>query len=238
VSAIFRDEGGDRVGCFIEQSSLGWRLTDDGEFLADLVGRGIDVTSGARADFLDRALRSAGASWDRSSLQVSTSVEAVLPSPSRVIRFLTALLRARDVGFWSRERVRSTFKDDAYQAIVRRFSPDAEIWQSSAVDDALAEFPADVILKPHGLSGQSITTAVFLVQAIDSLNEALMLWLEAQIRRRPDIRVAALIEDGSVNLAAPKAQRAINRIDGISIYRGDETAALEKIGRTAQIGLH
>jgi hypothetical protein len=147
---------------------------------------------------------------------------------------MTALVRARDVAFWSRERIKSTFKDDAYQALVERFAERADLWRSAPVDASMQEFPADAVLRPRAQNGGTTpTTAVFFVQALDTMNEALMLWMEARNQHRSDIRVAALVEDGTINLSSYKAQRAFNRIDATAIYRGDEKAAIDRIERVA-----
>jgi len=234
VTTTFRDAVSDPVACFIEQDDSGWYMTDDGHFLSDTVAQGIDIQSGARKDFLDRVLAPVGAWCDLRNFEIRTHAQQEAPRPAEIIHFITALVRSRDVTFWSRERVRSTFKDDAYQALVTRFATRADLWRSAPVDDSLKEFPADAILRPHVVTmAQAPTTAVIFVQVLDAMNEALMLWMEARAQHRSDIRVAALVEDGSINLSSYKAQRAVNRIDAIAIYRGDEKAAIDRIERVA-----
>lgn len=71
------------------------------------------------------------------------------------------------------------------------------------------------------------------IEAALRLNEALMLWMEARDQHRSAIRVAALVEDGTINLSSNKAQRAFNRIDTTAIFRGDEKAAIDRIERVA-----
>jgi hypothetical protein len=92
---------------------------------------------------------------------------------------------------------------------------------------------ARLVIYPRGTGHGGSVTAVFLVQAMDALQEALLLAQELRALRRVDIRVAALVEDGSLNMSAFKAQRAVNRIDAVSFYRNDERAAVSKIARTA-----
>ena len=72
---------------------------------------------------------------------------------------------------------------------------------------------------------------------MDGLQEALLLTLELRSKRRTDIRVAALVEDNSINMAASKAVRAVNRLDAVSFFRNDEHEAAFKIARTAIPGL-
>ena len=153
--------------------------------------------------------------------------------PAGVLQFLTALSRSQDVTDWTRERVRSTFREDATQALREALGQAADLDGAAAVDTSLAEFPADLVIRPRGTGHGGAVTAVFLVQALDALQEALLLALELRSVRRTDIRVAALIEDGSINMGGNKAQRAVNRIDAVSFYRNDEHAAVSKIARTA-----
>jgi len=234
ISASFLDDDGDAIGCFIERAAGGWRIVDDGRFLGDLSAQGLDITTSTRSEFLDQVLRPGGAAWDRTTLQIYTSPQMSEPSADQILSFLIALQRSRDVAFWSRERVKSTFKDDVYRAIVERFAMSADIWQAAPVESSLADFPADIVLRPRTASpGQERATAIFLVQTIESLSEALMLWQELQIKQNRNVRVFALLEDGSVNLSVPKAQRAVNRIEGVAFFKGDEGAVLDRLGRVA-----
>jgi hypothetical protein len=232
VSAMFEGADGDRLGCLVEQREFGWRLSDDGAFLGDLEGYGVDIRKGGRSAFLARALGPAGARVDPDTLQIVADVDGAL-QPSDVLRFLTALSRSQDVTYWTKERVRSTFKEDATQALREALGQTADIDGAIAVDPTLAEFPADLVIRPRGTGQGGSVTAVFLVQALEALQEALLLALELRSVQRTDIRVAALVEDGSVNMSAAKAQRAVNRIDTVSFFRNDERAAVTKIARTA-----
>lgn len=232
VSARFEAADGDRLGCLIERSEAGWRLSDDGALLGDLEGYGVDVRKGARAEFLARALRPAGSRVDFDTLQIVAEGEGLL-APENVLAFLAAMSRAQDVAFWTRERVRSTFKEDAIEALRRVLGDAADVQSAAAVDGRLTEFPADVVIRPHRSGGGGAVTAVFLVQAMEGLQEALLLALELRGQQRRDVRVAALIEDGSLNMSAAKAVRAVNRIDAVSFFRNDEHEAAFRIARTA-----
>jgi hypothetical protein len=232
VSAMFEGVDGDRLGCLVEKIGDEWRLSDDGAFLGDLEGYGVDVRRGGRAEFLARALRPAGAVVDADTLQIVAKIDGEL-APEHILGFLAATSRAQDVTFWSKERVRSTFKEDATDALREALGDAADLDGASAVDGTLVEFPADLIIRPRGGSGAGSVTAVFLVQAMDALQEALLLTLELRAHSRTDVRVAALIEDGTLNMGAAKAIRALNRIDTISVFRTDEHEAALKIARTA-----
>jgi hypothetical protein len=63
--------------------------------------------------------------------RLRTEAHETVPAPETVLSFVTALARARDVTFRSRERIKSTFNDDAYKAIVDRLGERAEIQRSA-----------------------------------------------------------------------------------------------------------
>lgn len=230
ISGALEDRLGDRIIAFVERVGGGWRLADDGQFLADLSGRGIDWKRGSRADFIRQVLASATASIAPNDTQIATATEVEPPPAKTVIQFLAALVRVRDVAFWTQERVKSTFRDDAYSALEAKFLTIATLARNVPATSDLGDFPADVLIAPK--DAQLPRTAVFLVQAVDSLNEALMLWQEARLRGARDVRVAALIEDGAVAMGSPKVQRTVNRIDAVAFFRGDEQAAMDRIERT------
>jgi hypothetical protein len=232
VSAMFEGADGDRLGCLIEGQGSAWRLSDDGAFLGDLEGYGVDVRKGGRAEFLARALRPAGATVDADTLQIVTAIDRPL-LPLDILNFLVALSHAQDVTFWTKERVRSTFKEDATLALNAVLGDAADMQVAAAVDGRLAEFPADLVIRPRGPGEGGAVTAVFLVQLMDALQEALLLALELRAQQRRDVRVAALIEDGSLNMSSAKAIRAVNRIDTVSFFRNDEREAAFKVARTA-----
>ena len=236
VSAMFEANDGDRLSCLVERSVDGWRISDDGAFLGDLTGYGIDVGRGGRSEFLARALRPSGARVDEATLQIVAELEHD-PEPSDVLAFLTALSRAQDVAFWTKERVRSTFREDATQVLREVLGDAADLESGKPIDQSLVEFPPDLIIRPKGYQEGSAITAVFLVQAIDALQEALLLSLELRTKGRRDIRVSVLVEDGQVNMSTPKAARAVNRIDSISFFRNDEREAAIRVARTAVPGL-
>jgi hypothetical protein len=161
ISAMFEGADGDRLGCLAEKQEFGWRLSDDGAFLGDLEGYGVDIRKGGRADFLARNLRSAGAHVDPDTLQIVANVDRAL-APGDILKFLAALSRSQDVVFWTKERVRSTFKEDATRALTRALGETADLQSAVAIDPTLAEFPADLVIRPRGVGHGGLVTAVFL----------------------------------------------------------------------------
>lgn len=229
------DAIGDRIGAYLIEDQGAPYLADDGMFLADLEAQGIEPLKGQRREFLDRVLRPAGAFIDETSMEIRTHALEETPSPVAVIRFLSALTTARGVQFWTREAIRSTFIEDAAAAIRTRVGDRAIVEPNGVADRNLADFPADLLIRP---TARGILTSVFLVQGIEKMNEALMLWFAAAKSMPGRLRVAALVEDtGTLPMTGPKAQRAINRIDVVTYFRDDEEAAVEKIARVAEVAM-
>jgi hypothetical protein len=229
---MFEGADGDRLNLLVERTSTGWRLSDDGHFLGSLAGFGIDVLKGGRRDFLARALRPASAVVDSETLQVVSDIQDE-PTPRMITNFLVALSRAQDVTFWTKERVRTTFREDATRAIQEILQDAAELLEHEPVDQSMREFPADLLIRPRIKGDGSSLAAIYLVQGLEGLQEAMALAQELRVRQRTDVRVAALIEDGSINTGGPRAIRAINRIDAISFFRDDESAAAFRMVREA-----
>ena len=232
VSAMFEGFDGDRLGCLIEQTGTGWRLSDDGTFLGDLEAYGVDIRKGGRSEFLARTLRVVGGRVDHDTLQIIADLDQE-PTPVEVLEFLTALSRAQDITFWTRERIRSTFRKDAIRAIQDALGDTAAIEDGVPVDKRLIEFPADLVIRPYGSVVGRAVTAVFLVQALDTLQEALLLALALRTQHRYDVRIAAMIEDGSFNMATAKVRRVVNRIDTVSYFHNDEREAAFRVAQTA-----
>jgi len=232
-SGMFEDSLGDRITGFLVQDRGAPYLADDGSFVADLEASGVQVFEGARAMFLERVLGPAGAYVDPDTMEIRTNSLDRDPDPEVLINFLSALARVRDVSYWSQERVRSTFVEDAVRAMRDRFNGAATVVTDAAIDSRFADFPADAIIRPHG-AGRVV--AVFLVQTTDKLTEAMALAQELRLQKDNESRVAALVEDSnSIPMQSRKAQRAINRISAFAFYRGDENAALDRLAATAEL---
>lgn len=234
ISSSLATDCGDRIVFYLQSLGDESYLADDGDFLSTLEARGIDIGSGTRQQFIDGVLREADAYWDRDSYEIRTPSAAIVTSAA-MVAFMTALIRLRDIRFWTRETVRSTFKEDVTSAIEDRFNDVAEIRIGKPVNDDFAEFPADVVVKPnHG----GTPTAVYLVNTNDGVNEALSLWQEAQRLNCHDIKVMAILEDEQVaGISRRKFQRMANRVDSVGYYTRDERATLDRLSRTAGIAV-
>ncbi|HAO57425.1 MAG TPA: hypothetical protein DCR05_04670, partial [Alphaproteobacteria bacterium] len=72
ISTPFKDQSGDRIGFFLVESGGGYRVEDDGEYIAKLIASGIAIDHGQRADILETILRDAKAYWDKDSYEIKS----------------------------------------------------------------------------------------------------------------------------------------------------------------------
>ncbi len=228
ISTAFADASGDKISFYLTEEEDGWRAEDDGEYLSGLIARDIPFDQGPRAKLLDAILLEAGAFWDRDTYEIKTAPFPEVDVSRRSIDFLSALIRVRDVALWSRDRVRSAFRDDVIAAIRDRLSNQVEIEENTAPRPDLKDFPADLLLR--SLTSDQVAS-VYLVSSSDKLNEALLAYREFG-QHDPSISVVALLEDAEFrNISRHKYQRAQNRSLPMALFRGDESAAIERVGQ-------
>ena len=122
VFTPFRFEDGDHLSIVLRQNMLGWTLSDEGHTYMRLTYDmdEADFLSGTRQQIISDAL---------SVFQVEDrDGELVLNVPDNrygdaLFSFVQALLKITDVSYLSRERVRSTFKED-FQKLISDIIPD------------------------------------------------------------------------------------------------------------------
>ncbi len=234
VSAAFTDASGDRIAFYVVLEGDGYRLEDDGEYLARLVALGIDIERGQRQQLLDFVLESCGAFWDHDTYEIKTGSFESRELTARVVQFLSALIRIRDLELLTRDFVRSTFREDATTAIIERFGKIANIDERKPVTKEFPDYLPDLVIRPK-IDGRS--TAVFFASNVIPFQEAELLRAEVEKEGLADkIAVIALIEDTDkiTAISARRFQRAQNRGLVMPIFRGDEPAALTAIAR--QVG--
>lgn len=232
ISSAFRDDSGDPISFYLSPSLDGYRIEDDGSYLAHLVAKDIPINEGSRGQLLDAILSKAHAYWDKETLEIKTSTFPESDVIQRVIDFLSSMIRVRDLELLTREIVRSTFKEDAIAALSKRFGALATFDENEPINRSFSEYPADLVIRPRA-DVTGAPAAIYFVNSNDKLNEALLLQMEAQAKRAMDFKVVALIEEPDLKLISHrKFQRAQNRALSMPIFRGDEEAAVDMIGRS------
>ena len=237
ISSLFEDDSGDRISFYLSPSLDGYRIEDDGSYLAHLVAKDIPINEGSRGQLLDAILSKGNAYWDKETLEIKTASFPESDVTQRVIDFLSSMIRVRDLELLTREIVRSTFKEDAVAALTNRLGALVTLEENEPVSKQFSEYPADLIIRPRA-TVKGFPAAVYFVNSNDKLNEALLLQMEAQAKHVDDFKVVALIEEPELKLISRKKfQRAQNRALSMPIFRGDEDAAVEMIGRSMGLPL-
>ena len=238
ISSAFEDSSGDRISFYLTHSEDGYQIEDDGSYLAHLIARDIPINQGARGQLLDAILSQGNAYWDKETFEIKTPGFAESEIPRRVVDFLSSMIRVRDLELITRDVVRSTFREDAMEAIKRNFGAVAKLNEDEAVDREFSEFPADLVIRPNPAIQGAKPGAVYFINSNDKLNEALLLQTEAALHHRDDFAVIALIEEPDMKVVSHKKfQRAQNCSLTMPIFRGDEDAAMNMIGRRLNLSL-
>lgn len=232
VRSPFGDNSGDNITFYIRETGDGYQLEDDGSYLPHLVAAGIDIDRGQRRQLLDNILASSGAFWDPETFEIKSRPLGSISDGA--VSFLSALLRVRDLELITKEVVRSTFREDAIEAISSVLNTNFTIETNAPLSPQFSENPADVVLTPKG-SGRKI--GVFLVNNPTPFVEAELLHSEIEKESLGDqFAAAALIEDMPriQTIGSRRFQRAQNRGLSMPVFRGDENAAMLALARASQ----
>lgn len=231
ISSPFTDNSGDRLSFYATETDGSYVFEDDGSYLSHLVAKGIDIERGQRKQLLDGVLAESNAYWDSDTFEIRSHNVPQSEVGDQSVRFLSALLRIRDLELLTKEMIRSTFKEDATAAIQERFKSDHAIEERAALAPEFNEYPADLILRPKD-GGKQL--AVFFVNSPTQFLEAELLHGEIEKSNyRKEFASVALIEDTEkLNIIGMKRfQRAVNRGMPTPIFRGDEAAAMSHLRR-------
>ncbi|WP_417794263.1 DUF1828 domain-containing protein [Terasakiella pusilla] len=229
ISGLFQDNSGDRIGYYMTENEDGIAFEDDGAFLADMVASKIDIENGQRSELLNSILSSADAYWDRDTFQIKSNASYKPDNISIAsIKFLSALVRARDIALLTRDVIRSTFREDVAEALSEQFGESLKVEESQAIDSRFKDFVADFVLTNEATKKSG---ALYLVNTTEKLLEAQLLLMEL-VNHQCDDRypVIALVEDLN-KVSTNKFKRAQNTGLQMPIYNGDEFLAVERVGK-------
>ena len=231
VRAPFGDNSGDNVTFYVREIGDCYQLEDDGSYLSHLVAAGIDIERGQRRQLLDNILASSGAFWDSETLEIKSRPLSNVGEGA--VNFLSALMRVRDLELLTKEVVRSTFREDAVEAISTVLDQSFTIETNAPLSSEFSENPADVVLTPKG-GGRKL--GVFLVNNPTPFVEAELLHSEIEKEGlNHQFGAAALIEDMPKiqMIGSRRFQRAQNRGLPMPVFRGDEKAAMFALSRAS-----
>lgn len=226
ISTTLFEIEGDPAGIYaIGPDNTGhWRLEDAGRLLPYLIASGYDLSSDHRKAALATILETADAQLDDDGLEIVTGPIAQSAIPSHAIRLLVALVRVSDLAQMTAERVRSTFKEDVRTALATSLPQQIEIVENASADERSADLRADLVLRQVGHA----PVALYLAQNDLSLVEAMLMRSETHAFGGARPLVAALLERESA-VSKHTRTRAMNRLDTVGVYDGDERQAIAKV---------
>jgi hypothetical protein len=230
VKTGFSFVDGDPVGFYITRHPSGdetFRIEDSGMLVPFIEASGVNIKRGARAEMFVTILNEYGASYDADSAELQTGYMPASDIPAASLKFVALLLRLQDLKQWTQENVESTFKEDAKREIRKAFGERATVGFDAPPTDRLKDSVADAVIRAEGHA----PVAVFFGTSESRLNEAVITKLEAK-EEQISCRVVLLLESNRhpQNVSDRVYTRAVNRTDAVAYFRGDEAAAMRRIG--------
>lgn len=136
VSTTFQRSDGDAVGFYIVRDKLHagrFRLEDDGTTIPFLKAAGVEFSTETRASAFAELLETYEVEFDEAEMLLHTGLLEEAALPSAAMRFVAFMLRMNDFVLLTREKVASTFKEDAIRMIRERVGDRAIVIEGEAV---------------------------------------------------------------------------------------------------------
>jgi hypothetical protein len=231
VSTAFRRDDGDSVGFYIvRDASRGgvFRIEDDGTTIPFLEEAGVEFSTEARSAAFATLLESHQVEFDEDEMLLHTKPLREQDIPVAAMRFVAFMLRVNDFLLLTRDKVASTFKEDAARMLRARVGDRAEIQEGVPVSTSLADNIPDVVVR----AANRRPVAVFFGSSAQRVYDAILLQMQALYEAEEDVAVIALLENDSV-VNRDLRRRAANRLTALPSFRGDEVEAIHRIEREA-----
>jgi len=229
VSTTFRRDDGDSVGFYIvrdERRPGLFRIEDDGTTIPSLEAAGVEFSTEARSEAFTTLLDTHDVEFDEDELILRTKMLREPELPPAAMKFVSLMLRMSDFLLLTREKVASTFKEDAAQLIRKRIGDRAEIIEGEPVSLTLQDTLPDMVLRaPHRRP-----VALFFGTSEKRVYEAILLQMQALYEAKEDVAVVALLETDAV-LNRDLRRKASNRLEALPTFRDDEIEAIHRIER-------
>ena len=235
VTTTFRRDDGDSVAFYIVRDKLGigsFRIEDDGTTIPFLEASGVDFSTETRSDAFATLLQSHDVQFDEEEMLLHTNWMREAELPKAAMRFLSLMLRVNDFLLLTKDKVISTFKEDAAAKIIEAIDGRADVKQDVPVSSRLSDTIPDMVIRAPSRT----PVAVFFGSSPQRVNDAIFLQMQALYEVHEDVQVVALLERENV-IGQDLRRRAANRLAALPIYRGDEPTAIGRIEREA-LGMH
>jgi hypothetical protein len=235
VGTVHVDADGDAVGFYVigPDANGKYGIQDDGLSIATIEASGADLDNKTRKAAFEALRDEYGVEYDEDSGELALAPVSAGQIAGAALRFLAFLLRVQDLTLMSAERSASTFKDDAIKLIAQLVDGRASLVEDFVVSPELQEIPADLgIVAPD-----KPPVAVFFGLTESRLLEALLLQAYAD-KAQVKCAIVGMLETEAA-VSKKMRQRALNHLDAMPIFRGDERAACLRVVRHAlDVKLH
>ena len=231
VTTTFRRDDGDSVAFYLVRDKTRpgiYRIEDDGTTISFLEASGVDFSTDTRSEAFEALLESHGVEFDEDEMLLHTDSVAENELPKVAMRFLSFMLRINDFLLLTKDKVASTFKEDAANRILERLEGKAVVEQDKPVSPLLSDTVPDMVIRASGRT----PVAVFFGTSAQRVNDAIFLQMQSLYEVKEAVQVVALLEREQV-IGHDLRRRAANRLAALPIYRDDETTAITRIEREA-----
>lgn len=231
VTTTFRRDDGDSVAFYLVRDKARpdvFRIEDDGTTIPFLEASGVEFSTETRSDAFAALLEGHGVEFDEDEMLLHTESMREEELPKAAMRFLSFMLRINDFLLLTKDRVASTFKEDASERILERLEGKADVEQDKPVSELLSDTVPDMVIRAKG----RFPVALFFGTSAQRVNDAIFLQMQALYEVQQPLQVVALLERENV-IGHDLRRRAANRLAALPIYRGDETTAINRIEREA-----
>lgn len=228
VRTPFALPSGDTIGFYIVRNPDNpdlWRFEDSGLCVPMLEANGVSLKNGPRAEAFKRLLDECKAEYDEASRELCSVYTSAAEIPAQATRFASLLLRMQDFELLHSDTVANTFRFDVEQAIKKRFGNVMKVEFHARLFDAWDSYLVDAVLKPH--SGEPM--AIFFGTSETKVDEAVIMHYD--LREKGKMSPVALILESAkpANVSMRALGRAHNRLEAITVFPGDEEAAMNKL---------
>jgi hypothetical protein len=231
VTTTFRRDDGDSVAFYLVRDKTRpgiYRIEDDGTTVPFLEASGVEFGTDTRSEAFGALLESHGVEFDEDEMLLHTESMGEDELPRAAMRFLSFMLRINDFLLLTKDKVASTFKEDAAARIIERLEGKAVIEQDAPVSAELSDTLPDMVIRASG----RVPVALFFGTSAQRVNDAIFLQMQALYETHDAVQVIALLERENV-IGHDLRRRAANRLTAVPIYRGDEPTAINRIEREA-----
>lgn len=229
VTTTFRRDDGDSVAFYLVRDKTRpgiFRIEDDGTTIPFLEASGVEFATDIRAAALNALLEGHQIEFDEDEMLLHTGSLTEADLPRAAMRFLSFMLRINDFLLLTKDKVASSFKEDAARQIIERMEGKATVEQDAAVSPGLSDTLPDLVIRAPGRT----PVALFFGSSPQRVNDAIFLQMQALYEVQEPVQVITLLERENV-INHDLRRRAANRLAAVPIYRGDETTSINRIER-------